>query len=216
MFILFVSEFDEMGIAERKAKEKDDLKSLILIGAEKLFVEKGIEQTTIRNIADTIDYSVGTVYVYFKDKNAILHALHTKGFTQLGGNFKILYNVSDPMERLRAMGKVYITFALENPDMYDLMFSMRAPMDFLESAHEDEWDEGTATFEVLRNTVSQCIAGDHFKGHDLEPLSFMIWSMVHGMCNLEIGRRTIGVNLKEPETIVEKAYSEFLKIIDKL
>jgi len=46
-----------------------------LKGAKKLFLEKGIEQTTIRNIADEIDYSIGTVYVYFKDKNAILHDL---------------------------------------------------------------------------------------------------------------------------------------------
>ena len=54
-----------MGIIERKAKETDDLRELILQGAQKLFIEKGIEQTIIRSIADAINYSVGTVYVYF-------------------------------------------------------------------------------------------------------------------------------------------------------
>jgi AcrR family transcriptional regulator len=43
-----------MGISERKAKEKEELKSLILMAAKKLFLEKGIEQTTIRNIANEI------------------------------------------------------------------------------------------------------------------------------------------------------------------
>src|ERR1043165_5647478 len=102
-----------MGTTERKAREKEELKALILKAARKLFVEKGIGQTTIRNIADAIDYSVGTVYVYFRDKNEILHALHTQSFAELSGQFKILYNVKDPMERLRAMGKVYITYDLE-------------------------------------------------------------------------------------------------------
>lgn len=204
-----------MGIAERKAKEKEDLRSLILQGARTLFVEKGIEQTTIRSIADGINYSVGTVYVYFKDKSAILHALHTQGFTELSGHFAVLSSVDSPMERLKAMGKVYIKFAIENPDMYDLMFSVKAPMAFL-SAMNEEWTEGKATFGALRTTVSQCMEAGHFSGHALEPMAFMIWSLVHGMCSLEIGHRAKGVNLKDPNAIVDQAYDEFLKIMDKL
>ena len=205
-----------MGIAERKAKEKEDLRDLILQGAKKLFLEKGIEQTTIRSIANAIGYSVGTVYVYFPSKNAILHALHTQGFTDLSGQFKVLYSVADPMERLRAMGKVYTRFATENPDMYDLMFSVKAPLAFLSTLNQEEWNEGKATFEVLRTTVEQCIAAGHFKGHQLEPLAFMIWSLVHGMSSLEIGHRTRGVNLRNPAAIVDQAYDEFLKIMEKL
>lgn len=205
-----------MAISDRKAREKEDLKALILSGAKKLFVEKGIEQTTIRNIADAIDYSVGTVYVYFKDKNAIFHALHTQGFVQLSSEFKVLSHVSNPMERLRAMGKVYINFALQNPDMYDLMFNLKAPMEFLNDTKEEEWNEGKATFDVLRTTVGHCMENGHFKGHDLEPTAFMIWSMVHGMCSLEISKRSVGVNIQHPETIVTAAYEEFMKIMDKL
>jgi AcrR family transcriptional regulator len=205
-----------MAIADRKAREKENLKSLILQGAKKLFVDRGIEQTTIRNIADEIDYSVGTVYVYFKDKSAILHELHTGGFTELGGYFKELYSIADPMERLRVMGRIYIKFAIENAEMYDLMFNLKAPMEFLDAVNEEEWNEGKATFDVLNTTVKQCIDEGHFKGHNLEPLSFMIWSLVHGMCCLEIRQRSKGVNLTNPETIVIDAYNEFLKMIYKL
>jgi AcrR family transcriptional regulator len=205
-----------MAIADRKAREKENLKSLILQGAKKLFVERGIEQTTIRNIADEIDYSVGTVYLYFKDKNAILHELHTGGFTELGGYFRELYSIEDPMERLRVMGRIYIKFAIENAEMYDLMFNLKAPMEFLDAVNEEEWNEGKATFDVLNKTVKQCIDEGHFTGHNLEPLSFMIWSLVHGMCCLEIRQRSKGVNLTKPESIVIDAYNEFLKMIEKL
>ena len=216
MFIFFVAEIDSMAIADRKAKEKEELKALILKAARKLFVEKGIGQTTIRNIADSIDYSIGTVYVYFRDKNEILHALHKESFADLGGQFKVLNNVKDPMERLGAMGKVYINYGLLNPDMYDLMFNLKAPMEFLETIQKNEWDEGKATFDALRTTVKQCMDAGHFKGHKLEPLSFLIWSCVHGMCSLEIGSRTQNVCIKNPENIVTEAYDEFLKIINRL
>jgi AcrR family transcriptional regulator len=204
-----------MSSADRKAREKEELKTLLLKASMKLFVEKGIEQTTIRNIAEAIDYSIGTVYVYFKDKNAILHALHTQCFAELGGQFRVLYNVKDPMERLKAMGKVYIQYAMDNPDKYDLMFNLKEPMEFLNDIQAKEWNEGAATFEVLQTTVKECIDAEYFKGHNLEPLSYLVWSCVHGICSLEIRARTKGVLLKNPDTIVLDAYNEFLKFIDR-
>lgn len=205
-----------MSIADRKAREKEALRSLILKGAKKLFLERGIEQTTIRNIADEIDYSVGTVYVYFKDKNAILHDLHSIGFQELGGYFKELFSVEDPKERLKKMGVTYLKFALENSEMYDLMFIVKAPMEFIESSEKEEWNEGIGTFNALRETVEQCIAQGHFKGHLAEPLSFMIWGLVHGMCSLEIRQRTKGVKFSNPDKILFEGYQEYLKIIEKL
>lgn len=205
-----------MSIGDRKAREKEALKALILKGAKRLFIEKGIEQTTIRNIADEIDYSVGTVYVYFKDKNAILHDLHSIGFQELGGYFEELFNIEDPMERLRKMGLVYIKFALENSEMYDLMFNLKAPMEFLESTKNDDWNEGAATFGRVKKTIEECISKGHFVGHNAEPLSFMVWSLVHGMCCLEIRQRTKGVKFTNPDTILYDGYNEYLKIIEKL
>ena len=56
----------------------------------------------------------------------------------------------------------------------------------------------------------------HFAGHQPEPLAFMIWGLVHGMCSLGIGQRTKGLNLTDPTSIVDRAYQEFLMIMDKL
>jgi len=204
-----------MGSSERKAKEKEELKALILQAAKKLFLEKGIEKTTMRNIANEIEYSVGTVYVYYKDKNDILHDLHTQGFKQLGGEMKVLFNVENPMERIKALGRVYLQFAMENPDMYDLMFNMKAPMDFLESEYKADWNEGKDTFNVLRSTINQCMEKGHFRGHQLDPLSFAIWSTVHGMASLHISHRVKGVNLADPETIVRRGYEEMILMLDR-
>jgi AcrR family transcriptional regulator len=204
-----------MGISERKAKEKEELKSLILRAAKKLFVEQGVEQTTIRRIASEIDYSVGTVYVYYKEKNDILYDLHMQGFKQLGSEMKVLFSVADPMERLKALGRVYTQFAIENPDMYNLMFTLRAPLDFLDSMNEENWNEGKGAFDVLKTTVNECMDNGHFKGHQLEPLSFAIWGTVHGMVSLHISQRIKGVNLTDPDTMVAKGYEDFVMMLDK-
>jgi len=203
-----------MGVQERKAKEKEELKELILNAAMALFVEKGIEQTTIRSIADSINYSIGTVYVYFKDKNEILYAIHSLGFKRLRQYFADLQNIENPKERLSKMGIIYVKFAMENSSVYDLMFNLNAPMKCLSDKHENEWNEGKAAFDVLRSTVQECISMGYFKGHAAEPMAFLVWSMVHGMCSLEIRKRTQGGFLANPETIVQDSYCEFLKILE--
>jgi AcrR family transcriptional regulator len=161
-----------MGVAERKIREKEELREQILKAAKKLFIERGFEKTSIRNIADEIEYSPGIIYHYFQDKNEIFHALHQEGFAELGKRMQILAAVEDPMSRIKAMGKIYIQFALENTDMYDLMFIIEAPIDFVEKRDDLCWMEGDATFNFLRSTVNECMQKGHFKGHKLEAILY--------------------------------------------
>ena len=72
-----------MTIATRKQREKEEMRQLILEAAKKIFLEKGYEQASIRNIAEVIEYSPGTIYLYFKEKDEIFHELHEQGFRKL-------------------------------------------------------------------------------------------------------------------------------------
>ena len=103
-----------MTIAERRFREKEDMRSLILDAARKVFLEKGYSQTSIRNIAEEMEYSPGTIYLYFKDKDEVFHALHEEGFRRMLEKMQPLEHVPDPFERLRAMGRVYLEFARNN------------------------------------------------------------------------------------------------------
>ncbi|MDD4200737.1 MAG: TetR/AcrR family transcriptional regulator [Eubacteriales bacterium] len=47
----------------------------IIRAAEKLFLEKGIESTTMDNIAKEAEYSKATIYVYFKNKEEIISSI---------------------------------------------------------------------------------------------------------------------------------------------
>ncbi len=205
-----------MGIAERKEREKEVLREQILIAAKTLFLEKGVEKTSIRNIADLIEYSPGSIYHYFKDKNEIFHALHQGGFQQLMGKMEVLISIPNPMTRLKAMGSIYVEFALENPDMYDLMFIKEAPMDHVFNSNDEQWKEGYGTFNFLRNTIKECIQADYFQGHEVEALSFLVWSTVHGMVSLHIRRRCEVVLAQRQGTIVKEGLHEFFTILDRL
>lgn len=174
-----------MGVAERKERHKEDLKNEILQAAKSLFTEKGFEATSIRAIAEKIEYSPATIYLYYKDKNEIVHALHREGFKLLVSHFEVLNNVSHPFERLKGMGRAYIQFALQNPDIYKLLFTMEEPLKHVATCFED-WDEGDRAFDILSRTVTECQSAGYFQGFEPIKLSFVIWSTMHGLCTLHI------------------------------
>jgi len=102
-----------MGVKERKERDKLERREQILQAAHDLFLEKGFEQVSIRNIAEAIEYSPATIYLYFKDKNEIFHALHTQAFGKFNEYLQSLPQIADPMDRLMFMGKAYMEFSLK-------------------------------------------------------------------------------------------------------
>jgi AcrR family transcriptional regulator len=203
-----------MTIAERRFREKEDMRSLILDAARKVFLEKGYSQTSIRNIAEEMEYSPGTIYLYFKDKDEVFHALHEEGFRRMLEKMQPLEHVPDPFERLRAMGRVYLEFARNNKDLYDLMFIIQAPIKHEEQT--EKWQMGQRTLEYLKNVLRDCQAKGHFKNQDVEYLSFAIWATVHGMSALYCRDRCKAYPGIEPIDLMNNGIEAFNEMLAKL
>ncbi len=176
-----------MGIAERKELEKQKMRKLILKTAMKLFLEEGFENITIRRIAEKIEYSPATIYLYFKDKDEILYTLHNEGFEKLYRLQLKTLSIKDPLERLREQGEMYISFALENPEFYDLMFMMRGPAKKI--TEKKERDIGMRSYEFLRENVKECMEEGLLPEANVDIAAFSMWSHVHGIASLIIRDR---------------------------
>lgn len=213
-----------MGIRERKQKHKEDLRQTILDAAKKLFLNHGYHATSIRKIANEIEFSPTTLYLYYKDKAEIAHALHIEGFKLLGQQLNVARLVSDPMERLKLMGRIYITFSLENTDFYELMFVLKEPMEHIKENHTNDndecWQEGEQAFNMLIDIVVTCQQAGYFSGYDPYPFALMLWSTLHGLCTLNLHGhlgfiKTNKKGLEHIEDIFETTYNTFINILEK-
>lgn len=204
-----------MTISTRKERQKEELKGKILQAAKEVFMQKGFEDTSIRNIAEKIEYSPTTIYLYFKDKDDIFCELHREGFALLNQYFRPLAHVSDPYQRLKAINKAYITFAMENGELYDLMFIINAPMKSIKK-DESDWEEGSRAFAFLVNTIQECISKGYFIGMQPEILAFTVWSMVHGIASLEIRNRCSVVENLNEKDLARKASDLVNEILDRM
>lgn len=179
-----------MGIAERRAREREELRAKILDAASRLFVEEGFANVSLRKIADRIEYSPATIYLYFKDKEDLLTSLCWDTFTHLKNKLEEFEGtIDEPLTRLRAGLRSYIDFGLEHPNHYLLTFC--TPHEFYQVTEETPGFEqtnrvGLETFDCLRRALSACRANGQIDFDDLETTAQVIWTFIHGTTSLMI------------------------------
>ncbi|MBK7866473.1 MAG: TetR/AcrR family transcriptional regulator [Ignavibacteriales bacterium] len=203
-----------MGISERKEREKHEKRRLILDKAMQLFVDEGYENVSIRKIAEKIEYSPATIYLYFSDKDEILGNLQKEGFDKFYDFLSKAESETDPVQRVRKLGRMYIKFGLENPEYYDLMFIARAPMKkYIDGL---VWTEADKSFLLLRNTVEYAMEKGAIKQGPSLPVAFGLWSLVHGVVSLVNRQRLSEIKDEELGNLIEKSLDEMISGLVKI
>ncbi len=210
-------------MARPKESEREDVCALVLTTAKKLFLAEGYRHITMRRIAKEIGYTPGTIYLYFKNKEEILYELHNEGFKLLYQYKLNMLNsgISTALDRLRAGGKMYITFALENPDYYEVMFNMPEPRDHLEklrtaamNAEETPIDYAMQSYAFLKHSILGCIEEGYLQGVDPDIATLAFWSFGHGLASLII-RKRVPYPQAASQELAEAAIDFFMKMISK-
>lgn len=192
-----------MGIHERRQREQEEMQNRILEAATRLFNRYGLKQTSIRKIAEEIEYSPGTIYTYFRDKDEILLELIRRGHALLLQKLHTSAHVADPYERLYHGGLAYLTFAQEYPEYYSLMFlEAITPL-------PEHWEVGCDTYGALQHTVNDCLAQGCIRDGDSEAVTFACWSFVHGLASVLLRERTAMVPHDDLPGFVRSAYDYF-------
>jgi AcrR family transcriptional regulator len=204
-----------MGIKERKDREKAEIRKSILEAAMELFIEEGYNGVSIRKIAKKIEYSPGSIYTYFTDKDSIFYALHVEGFEILYKKQVSSQSINDPRERLLAQGKAYIEFALENQEYYDIMFIMRESIELICRQEDKDWTHGQRSYDLLRRNVSECQSAGMFKNQNVESVAFLLWSIVHGIASIIIRRGSAmkKLDIHDNQKTIESALNVLGEII---
>ncbi|MEM6769605.1 MAG: TetR/AcrR family transcriptional regulator [Bacteroidota bacterium] len=176
-----------MDIQERKERDKQALRNRVIAAATELFHEESYDAVSMRKIAKKVGYSVGTLYLYYKDKDELFLAVQGEAFRQGFEYIQQLPETEDPLEKLKALGERYVRFGMENPDLYRLMFMMERPMQAL--PEDMGWNSGILLHNLLTSLVAECITAGRIHANDPDRLSFALWSFVHGMVSLRIAHR---------------------------
>ncbi|MEO6499009.1 MAG: TetR/AcrR family transcriptional regulator [Mucilaginibacter sp.] len=196
-----------MGIVERRQRQKDEVRNDIIYAAWNMVKNEGWNSISIRKIADAIEYSVPVIYDHFENKEAIYLEFAKKGFRKLTEKVIVAKDEhTDPAKQIKAMADAYWDFAINNSELYQLMFGI-----------------GMACCEIGKAMPEQ----EKFRHLVMEPIEALIkangrtdinsclkyhtfWSVMHGLISIKIvGNSDIDAELNK--LVLDDAIAGFIK-----
>jgi AcrR family transcriptional regulator len=164
-----------------------DFRERLCEAAERLFAEQGPDAVTMRQLAAELGVSPMTPYRYFKDKEDILAAVRTNGFTRFAETLERARDKTPGGVRAKsaAVGEAYLTFAFEHPHTYKLMFDLNQP---LTAEYPDLVAAGERARATMSAYVRDMVADGQLAG-DPQEIGLMFWAATHGAVVLELAGR---------------------------
>ncbi len=178
-----------MGTAERRERERLRLRERILDAARELFVASGYEAVTMRKIAEMIEYSPTTIYLYFADKDALVRELCSRDFLTLASRFQELEAETDPIRRLKGIGAAFLRLAQELPNQYRMMFMTPTPPVAVDERRIDKGRPEEDAWAFVKDAIAAAQrAGVLRRDLDSETIAQLFFAGLHGIAALYIAK----------------------------
>jgi len=164
--------------------EGERLREALMDAAGELLVEgTSAEALSIRGITARAGVTPTALYLHFADKQELLQALVARSYEELLEMLtEAQASAPEPREQLKAMALAYITFALERPQLYRILFATYIPGSKImpPGGAPGDPDPGLSTFELLTQAVARYV------GDDRDPFAVAIhlWLELHGFVTL--------------------------------
>jgi AcrR family transcriptional regulator len=112
----------------RVERRKAHTRAELLAAARHLFADRGLEHTTIAEIAGHADIAIGSFYNYFKTKGELLDALIEQALSE---QLRLLQlrqaQVSDPAEKISIAHRHLVRVVVTDPDWAWLLVRLELP-----------------------------------------------------------------------------------------
>lgn len=176
-------------MGRRKKEPRSVHRENIASAASALFMEKGIAETSMDDIAKAAGYSKATLYVYFENKEEIIGILVLNSMKKLYGYISAaLEQREGTWERYFLICKGLVRYQEKFPFYFDMALG-KINVDFENREYVPEEKETYLVGEEINEKIKEFLRkgmekGDLQGGLEMMPVIFHFWGMLSGMIRL--------------------------------
>ena len=179
-----------MGVLERRQREREGVRERIMDAARELFAAEGFAAVSMRRVAAAVEYSPTAIYDYFADKDDLLRQICEADFAAFhAGQAKSVAAETDPVARIRLMGRAYVRFAVKHPNHFRRMFLDPPAVPLSDHDRACRGDPTVDGYAYFRLTVADASAAGRLRAEfagNVELATQVLWAAVHGVASLAV------------------------------
>jgi AcrR family transcriptional regulator len=178
-------------LAERREEEKERRRAEMVDAAEELYAEVGWDDVTMERVAKSARLSRALIYVYFRDKNDLLHAITERALLELRERF-VAAAAAHPLgiDQVQAIGRAYVLFQQEKPYRFDACSRFHAHQAAGQPAEDACAAAGDAVMAEIVKALLQGQADGSIRKDIGNPaqVCVMLWAFTHGLIQIGINK----------------------------
>jgi AcrR family transcriptional regulator len=205
---------------ERRKKEKENRKNVILKAARKLFFEKGFKSVTVDSIAAKAELSKGSIYLYFDSKEEIYVEILIANNIEFHKTIADIFQKEVPAsDLLLEFARIYVDYFLYDTELFRIFMAFMLRADQMSLTEEQNSNLMRMTNENIR------IIGEILqKGYDSGEFSSVInvrqgqnaiWGMLNGIISLYLFTGAPAKRSEKIHTMVKDSLNIFIKGLKK-
>ena len=169
----------------RQGYHHGDLRAALLDAGLRLLRERSVDDLSLRELAREVGVSAAAIYRHFPEKSALMAALAVEGLERLGKAQRMATrSAGGGKAGFLASGLAYVRFAVDNPALFRLVFSVAQQDDPLEA----RLDGVSAALRGLRQDVEALMPAG-VPAAERKAAALHAWALVHGLAQLVLDRQ---------------------------
>jgi AcrR family transcriptional regulator len=194
-----------MGSKERKARNRLNMHKDILHAALRIVREEGHQSLSLRRLGSNIEFSPTAVYLYFKNKEALLVYLTRFGYQQLNTSIdRNCKSIIDPRSRLKAMLITYWDFVNHEKELYLLMQETEMKLTELEPLYP----EMSAFINSISQATTKACGKEDCTDGFLKSKCYISIAIVQGLASLNLIHK--GIDARSQSQMLEDAIDNLI------
>lgn len=179
-------------MGRRNEHTREELREISLRAAEQLVTAHGLSGLSARKIASAIGYTVGSLYMVFRNLDDLILQMNERTLDQLYNRLAdaVTNREQPPASSVRALAQAYLSFALDETNRWLALYEHRMPEG--QSAPDSFSEKVARMFELVQHHLA--LLSPHRSPEDSALAARALWSGIHGVCVLSLDRKleTIG------------------------
>ena len=170
------------------ALRDQSLRAQTLDAARRLIGRHGHRDVSMRDIAAEVGCSVSSLYLYFANRDALIHTLIDEGFQRwYGEQLALGEQHGDPWTRLEAVARRYVEFGLANPELYEIMYMFHPQS--MRRIPKDLFRRIRRSLDLTTENILACAGADVLAESEARVVAASVWATLHGVVSTILTQR---------------------------
>lgn len=168
--------------------EEIPLREKILETSRHLLFTEGYASLSMRKIGNLIGVSATSIYLYFENKDHLVHTLIEESVEELSSYIEASANSHiSTLDKFEAIIQSYAEFAILNPEKYQVIYMVRS--DTMARYPKEKFRKTRRGYALLESVIENGISEGLMELDEPMIAAYSIWAQLHGIISVVLNQR---------------------------